>query len=317
MGQYSVFRWPLLVVGAGAIAISRRQAPVMDSVVNIESTLRNENADIDANSLCYDSNVDGLPFFVTDRTKMVLTVHRKTGFVMADHTAKCFNGTFTRAEGKVAMKYNGSTKVVHISRDPMDWIMSNYLYNRFTSRERGTLMAGTAGHHMHRCRKWGQYVADTLPETGENESLREYLERIPEKSSLIFTMCESIFAVSKMVVVSAWCNSNEDCLEVSLSNFTQSSESFWITWKTITDLAGETLSEQLRECLKKQDVHSHKFQGEDHCTSNKALPDERERLMKLAARIDREFFDGYYAKAASDQQVLRSRLSPPALRNHG
>jgi len=258
---------------------------------------------IDKSLMCYDSAKEALLSELPPETKLAIAVHRKTGFVMAGSAAHCWtNGEVARVLGNKVMKKDEDVPVVHITRGPIDFVVSNYLYNLVSSHEPGTLGPGTAGHHMKKCRKWNAKVADALPHPYVDETLREYLERLPENRSLAFTMCESMSYLNRMVEVSLWCGQKENCLELQLEDFMESSPSYWKSWDEIMSFGGLQYTFALRECLEKQDMHSRHFKGENHCSSHAVSSDERGRLKVLAAELDWRVFDGIYANATAGKE---------------
>jgi len=258
---------------------------------------------IQKNFMCYDSAEEALLTEPPPETKLAMVVHRKTGFVLAGSVAHCWNHSeVVRLDRVSVVKRDVGVPVVHITRGPIDFVVSNYLYNLVSSHEPGTLGPGTAGHHMKKCRKWNAKVADALPHPYVDETLREYLERLPENRSLAFTMCESMSYLNRMVEVSLWCGQKESCLELQLEDFMESSPSYWESWRKIMSLGGLQYTYELRECLKRQDMHSRYFKREDHCSSHAVSSDERGRLKVLAAELDWRVFDGIYANATAGKE---------------
>lgn len=271
-----------------AMALSRQ--PPIHAGANVTEHLA------DVSSLCYDAvNVKtGVPEYA----KLALGVHRKTGFVLAGQTAQCFDGDARRVMAFTFSSLPPGEKAVHFARDPIDFAVSNFLYDKVTSTERGTLKAGRAGHFRKLCHRYFPDVVKTLPLNTETESLREYLVRVPEDDALRMIMCQSKNILDGMVKATKWCHEHESCIQVSLADFMESSESYMATWEKITSFAGIRFGERERQCLRAQDINSDSFEGHDkHCTTREVDGAERDRIKEKSARMDADSFGGYYQQA--------------------
>lgn len=307
MAPFLALRLLLGPAGVGAIVLPRPPAASGPHMVEQEGNTLDVAAATDKNRMCYDSAVKSAqPFWLPETTKLALAVHRKTGHVLAGNAANCFNNSeVVRIDGRDALKVGANVSVMHITRDPIDLAVSNYLYNFASSTELGTVKPGTAGHHMKVCRHLNAKVADSVPQNTAEESLREYLGRLPESTRLIFTMCESIGLLGKMVEVTQWCSERENCMEMQLGEFMESSYEFWQAWIKIEHLGNLKLTTPIRECLKLQDMHSRHFMRENHCTSHIVSQAERDRLKALAAQLDWATFGGVFANASTGKEPKR------------
>lgn len=235
-------------------------------------------------------------------SNLAIAVHRKTGFVFAGHAKRCFNGTGEveriMAQDMTSVRGYRGLKFMHITRDPYDLAVSEYLYNKVSSTEVGTLRNGTAGHHLKLCRKENPLLADTLPVNDESESLRDYLTRVGEDAGLRLTMCIGKFEMRGMVDASRWCREHTRCRSVRLEDFMKDSQTYMQTWKDVISWAHLHWSVELEACLAQQDLHSPTFINAKHCSSRVVSDLERERIKDRVAALDQTEFQGTYRRVA-------------------
>lgn len=279
-------------------------APVLNPSLDVLAKLQHFQLEESEDLLCYEPGLES--YMSKERTlpsRLALGVHRKTGYIMSYFVAQCFGGPseVDRVQAQEMMGGDGSPdrKYVHMSRDPIDLVVSNYLYNKKTSNEPGTLMAGTAKTHMKRCKNLFPEVARSLPPPrADRESLRRYLKNNDEDTGLLLTMCETMSIVNLMVEVTGWCNATASCMEVRLETLMRDSETFTKTWKRIARFAGFEWSPELQRCLEAQDTNTPAFAGAWHCSSQKVSPGERSLVKQRAAEMDAKVFGGVYVNAS-------------------
>jgi len=272
----------------------------------------------DADAFCYDAAMEypvatekpRLPWVTA---KLTLVVHRKTGFVLANRAAKCFNKDHEESQVRVIVKkfeddignFEDWQVAVVFARDPFDLVVSDFLYNKIISEEKNTLGDGTAGHHLLLCEKRFSEVAQTLPIAEVNESLRSYMLRVPEDDAIRLTMCQGSYVVEGVVRDSQICTSQkQECMQVGLADFMKDPDSFVQTWQNISEFSNLSMTDEIEACLQKQDVHSHTFEDSlTHCSSSAVSKSEHARIRRKAERLDSQVFGGFYTEAANQIQL--------------
>lgn len=112
-------------------------------------------------------------------------------------------------------------------------------------------------------------------------------------------MCQSKHVLDGLVEAWQGCQSHQDCTQVTLGDFTESSASYVHTWQEISSFAGIDMGEVNHTCLMRQDVHSPTFKPDhhDHRSTIDASEAYRAHVRATAMALDAELFGGYYQQA--------------------
>lgn len=241
-----------------------------------------------------------------------LIVHRKTGYILSKGIVGCLNTEQAPARQLVSPDLEGLTlnpgKFVHFVRDAIDAGVSDFLYNKYTSTEPGTIFRKTARKHVKRCKRQSRTAYGQVPKNDDQESLRHYLQKVDNRTGLLETLCEFIPIVENMVTPSAWCHEHsEKCMQVDLNYIMESSWHFKSTMKRIAEFAGYDWTPEVEECLSYQDVNNPLFGStntsySEHCSQVEVSHEERAQLVEEAAKIDADVFDHAYSNVSLQLQ---------------
>lgn len=254
--------------------------------------------------------------FDANVTKLVFLVHRKTGYVLSGRVASCIN----RAHGdniavsKVFRKNDYwlredvPVKLIHFSRDPMDFLLSSYLYDKITSTERGILAKGSAEKFKRRVQRqlYLMGLAKTKHTARSNESdfmavegdesLREYLSRVSEEQGLRVEFGYSWNRLAGIAEGRRVCKKLEGrCTQVLLNDLMNSTAQFTAAFQNILNFAGIEATPELLDCIAEQDVHNPSFLNSfysQHCSTTDVTHEHRVELKELLAEVDTKYYNG-------------------------
>lgn len=258
------------------------------------------------------SDGQALPGLPLIRARLVFLVHRKTGYVMSGRVASCINRVHGE-ETALSRVFRSTdhwpddspTKLIHVARDPLDFLVSSYLYDKITSTEKGTLGRGSAAKFKRRVRRQLYFMGlaavrnnndDEFMDVVGDESLREYLARVPEEQGL---RVEIGFSWNRLAGISAGrrhCQRMEGrCTQIFLNDIMNSTEQFDTTMRNILDFAGLEATPEVMDCISLQDVHNPVFATSSyvqHCSAKEVTHEQRQQLKDLLIQVDDKYYGG-------------------------
>mmetsp|Transcript_84730 Transcript_84730/g.159677 ORF Transcript_84730/g.159677 Transcript_84730/m.159677 type:complete len:1370 (-) Transcript_84730:28-4137(-) len=233
--------------------------------------------------------------------RFILASHHKTGTVMMQSMLKCLLGSdpsmkvkvdnhwleeFGRNTAAAAMVNPPDARVVHMTRDPLAIVVSNYKYNMKSNES--WLHTPVDAHILN-----GMFGTDFQ----EGETQAEFLKRSPETEGLRFELLR--FFTGQMLTMQTARDECEaragSCLQLCLEQFTSSSNAFNSTSLRMLQFLGLAYEEPLTTCLAREDTNSVAWLGHYH--SRHVLNDESvERMLEKVRKLDAELLHGRIAR---------------------
>lgn len=251
---------------------------------------------------------------IPQRKHLVLAPHHKTGFVFSQQSIDCINGVYPGSAMLVMGRFlkpgfavAEDVFLAHINRDPMQLVVSTYLYNKITAdaseeHEPQIFNRGSATWVKKRIQAWTKAEPTWMEVPDEQESFREFLQRVPEEVGLRAVLFVTLEELAAIEFAAEWCETSGQCMEVHLDVLTRDSRAYILTWLTMLHKAGLEPTAELERCLSMLDTNHPLFlssRSRRHCASQKVTPEEWHELTSIAKIVDASWLNGRYAKASS------------------
>lgn len=190
-----------------------------------------------------------------------------------------------------------SKKVVHFTREPFDWLLSNYLYHKRgdeTIAECLTLMREPGN-----VQKMQTIFPDAQNIPHNVTTYTELLQNVNEESGLAYEMlrldlgCVGSF---KELVQESDAGKDPHAKSYCLEDFMKGNAQFLASWHDMLDfIDGSVADDECDKCLKKLDPT---LNAVKHGTQNNVTSIEKSRLRSIAEQLDEKYFGLKYATAA-------------------
>lgn len=245
-------------------------------------------------------------------TLVKLIGYHKMGTYLSNAGGQCIQEYFSR-QNMPAFAWTRGTKCqveanlfkrtteVHWTREPQDWVISNYLYHK---RGDEALTCYMDWLRIPANFKKLQKHRPSIPILLDNEpNYTHYLQRISEEDGLVselFRMsrddnCEA--SLHELVRESKGINGFSVCLE----DFMQGHSRFTKTWHMILkNVSGSEGDAEFDECLAPSDVSLMDEQTEKHETRHSVTEEDHARMHRLISKFDAATFGGLYANASKE-----------------
>lgn len=266
--------------------------------------------------------------------KLVFLVHRKTGYVLSGRVSQCINNV--EGQGVALSRVfraedhwpeDSPTKLIHMSREPLDLLVSSYLYDKITSREHGTLGPGSALKYKRRVQRQlfemglaeSKFIdksnringnESSFMNVSATESLREFLVRVPPEVGMRATVGYSWNRLAGISTGRKHCKRMEGrCTQIFLNDIMNSTEQFTDAMRNILEFAGIEAKPEIMDCIAMQDTHNEVFAHSSyamHCSARDVTKEQRDWLKNLLIEIDDKYYRGVF-QAMSAKWLARSR----------